>query len=123
MNAGKRSPEKCLVLSHAFTSIQPARPSFQICVFLTVSIAIFALYALGCDKEQENVTQFTEDVPQQTLQDFSTSHTEAGITKWVLVGNEARFLKESVEVQQPTVHIFFYRYHSTLYFHFGIPHP
>ena len=106
MNAGKRSPDKCLVLNHAFASIQPARPSFKIGVVLTVSIAIFALYGFGCDKAQENVTQFTEDVPQQTLQRFSTSHTEAGITKWLLIGNEARFLQESIEVQQPTVQIF-----------------
>lgn len=106
MNAGKHSPETCLVLNDGCTSTQPTQSRFQICVFLTVSITIFTLHGLGCYKEQENVTQLTEDVPQQTLQGFSTSHTEAGIIKWVVVGDGATFLKEIVEVQQPTVQIF-----------------
>jgi LPS export ABC transporter protein LptC len=73
---------------------------------LTVLVTIVTVSGLGCDTGQGEVTQFTEEIPQQTLHGFSTSHTEAGVVKWVLVGSEATFLKNVVAVKEPIVEIF-----------------
>lgn len=73
---------------------------------LTVLVTIVTISGLGCDTGQGEVTQFTEEIPQQTLHGFSTSHTEAGVVKWVLVGSEATFLKNVVAVKEPIVEIF-----------------
>ena len=73
---------------------------------LTALITILAVSVLGCDTGREDVTQLAEEVPQQTLHGFSTSHTEAGVVKWVLVGSEATFLKKTIAVKEPTVEIF-----------------
>lgn len=69
-------------------------------------ITILTFCGLGCDTGQGDATRLAEEVPQQTLHGFSTSHTEAGVVKWVLVGSEATFLKKTVAVKEPTVEIF-----------------
>ena len=73
---------------------------------LTVLITTLALCGLGCDTGQEDDTQIAAEIPQQTLHEFSTSHTEAGVVKWVLVGYEATILKKIIAVKEPTVKIF-----------------
>ena len=73
---------------------------------LTVLVTIVTISGLGCDTGQGDVTEFTEEIPQQTLHGFSTSHTEAGVVKWMLVGSEATFLKNVIAVKEPTVEIF-----------------
>ena len=73
---------------------------------LTVLITIVTFCGLGCDTGPGDVTQLAEEIPQQTLHGFSTSHTEAGVVKWVLVGSEATFLKKIIAVKEPTVEIF-----------------
>ena len=74
---------------------------------LTVLVTIVTIISgLGCDTGQGDVTEFTKEIPQQTLHGFSTSHTEAGVVKWVLVGSEATFLKNVIAVKEPTVEIF-----------------
>ena len=73
---------------------------------LTVLVTIVTISGLGCDTGQGDVTEFTEEIPQQTLHGFSTGHTEAGVVKWVLVGSEATFLKNVIAVKEPTVEIF-----------------
>ncbi len=60
----------------------------------------------GCGKEHEELKQPVEEMPQQTLQNFSTKHTEAGIPKWTLTADSAEFLKEVVVVRNPKVQIF-----------------
>ena len=78
----------------------------RLCSVLTVLITIVTFSVLGCDTGQGDVTEFTKEIPQQTLHGFSTSHTEAGVVKWVLVGSEATFLKNVIAVKEPTVEIF-----------------
>ena len=78
----------------------------RLCSVLTVLITIVTFSGLGCDTGQGDVTEFTKEIPQQTLHGFSTSHTEAGVVKWVLVGSEATFLKNVIAVKEPTVEIF-----------------
>ena len=78
----------------------------RLCSILTVLITIVTVSGLGCDTGQGDVTEFTEEIPQQTLHGFSSSHTEAGVVKWVLVGSEATFLKNVIAVKEPTVEIF-----------------
>lgn len=73
---------------------------------LTALITILTFSGLGCDTGQREVTQLAAELPQQTLHEFSTSHTEAGVVKWVLVGSEATFLKKTIAVKAPTVDIF-----------------
>lgn len=73
---------------------------------LTVLVTIVTISGLGCDTGQGDATEFTEEIPQQTLHEFSSSHTEAGVVKWVLVGSEATFLKNVIAVKEPTVEIF-----------------
>ena len=74
----------------------------RISLFLTV----VNLFTIGCDKADEEPTQPVEEMPQQILHNFSTKHTEGGITQWVLVADKATFLKEIVALQKPTVQIF-----------------
>lgn len=78
----------------------------RLCSVLTVLTTIVTFSGLGCDTGQGDVTEFTKEIPQQTLHGFSTSHTEAGVVKWVLVGSEATFLKKTIAVKEPTVEIF-----------------
>ena len=73
---------------------------------LAVLLTMFTFCGLGCDTGQGDGTQFAEEIPQQTLHGFSTSHTEAGAVKWVLVGSEATFLKKTIAVKEPVVEIF-----------------
>ena len=70
------------------------------------SVFILILQGVGCNKENQDVTQPTEGAPQQTLQGFSTSHAEAGIMKWTLVGDKATFFTDVIQVEHPTVQVF-----------------
>lgn len=67
---------------------------------------ILILFEIGCNKENDNPAQPTEDVPQQTLHRFSTSHAEASVMRWTLTGDSAVFLDTIIQVQRPTVQIF-----------------
>ena len=71
-----------------------------------IFVFILILFAIGCNKENDKITQPTEDVPQQTLHRFSTSHAEASVMRWTLAGDSAEFLDTVIQVQQPTVQIF-----------------
>ena len=62
--------------------------------------------ALGCDRGQEELTQPLEEIPEQILQQFSTKHTESGVTKWTLIADSGEFMETVVYVQNPTVQIF-----------------
>jgi LPS export ABC transporter protein LptC len=70
------------------------------CVFLLI------LQGIACNKEKDELTQPTDGAPQQTLERFSTSHAEAGVTKWTLIGDSAKFRNDVIQVQNPTVQIF-----------------
>ena len=63
-------------------------------------------FTVGCDKIDEEPTQPIQESTQQILYNFSTKHTERGIVRWTLVAAKATFLKEIVELQNPTVQIF-----------------
>ena len=95
-----------LILSRSLCPTQPIETRRWISGGLTVLITILTFCGLGCDTGQGDATRLAEEVPQQTLHGFSTSHTEAGVVKWVLVGSEATFLKKTVAVKEPTVEIF-----------------
>lgn len=97
MNVGKRN----LKILRIILQIENSRRLLSI-----ASAFILILQAIGCNKENQDVTQPTEGVPQQTLQGFSTSHAEAGIMKWVLIGDKAKFFTDVVRVEHPTVQIF-----------------
>lgn len=95
-----------LIPSRSLFSTQPIETRRWILGGITVLITILSFCGLGCDTGQGDATRLAEEVPQQTLHGFSTSHTEAGVVKWVLVGSEATFLKKTVAVKEPTVEIF-----------------
>ena len=95
-----------LILSRSLCPTQPIETGRWISGGITVLITILTFCGLGCDTGQGDATRLAEEVPQQTLHGFSTSHTEAGVVKWVLVGSEATFLKKTVAVKEPTVEIF-----------------
>ncbi len=69
-------------------------------------LVVLNLFTIGCDKTDEEPTQPVQENPQQILYAFSTKHTEGGIVRWTLVANKATFLKEIVELQNPTVQLF-----------------
>lgn len=69
-------------------------------------LVVWTLFTIGCDKTDEEPTQPVQENPQQIMYAFSTKHTEGGIVRWTLVANKATFLKEIVELQNPTVQIF-----------------
>ena len=87
-------------------SIHPIETKRWMWRILILLITTLTFCGLGCDTGQGDVTQLAEEIPQQTLHGFSTSHTEAGVVKWVLVGSEATFLKTVIAVKKPTVEIF-----------------
>ena len=95
-----------LIPSRSLFPTQPIETRRWISGGITVLITILTFCGLGCDTGQGDATRLAEEVPQQTLHGFSTSHTEAGVVKWVLVGSEATFLKKTVAVKEPTVEIF-----------------
>ncbi|MCZ6676181.1 MAG: LPS export ABC transporter periplasmic protein LptC [Candidatus Poribacteria bacterium] len=95
MNVGKRNPRKQFVVD-----------SFQACLLCAVWMGALVLLGIGCGKGEDELTQPAEEIPQQILHKFSTKHTEAGITRWTLVADSAKFLEEIVHVQNPTVQIF-----------------
>jgi LPS export ABC transporter protein LptC len=78
-------------------------PRFLVSAALIVALI---LPCIGCDKSREEPTQPVEEIPQQILHNFSTKHTEAGITRWTLAADSAEFLKEIGYVQKPTLQIF-----------------
>lgn len=106
MSVGKHNPETSSVHEHTSTPSRSTRSGRNLWGPIIVWIAIFATSNLGCDQEHQNGVQPTGRKPKQTLQSFTTSHAEAGIRKWTLIGNEATFLKDRVEVQQPKVQVF-----------------
>ena len=106
MSGGKDNPEMSLIFSRSLILTHLTETRRRIWVLLIVLITILTSCGLGCDTGQGDVTQFTEEMPQQTLHGFSTSHTEAGVVKWVVVGSEATFLKKEIAVKEPTVEIF-----------------
>lgn len=62
--------------------------------------------ALGCDRGQEELTPTHHENPEQILQQFSTKHTESGVTKWALIADTGEFMESVVYVQYPTVQIY-----------------
>ena len=95
-----------LIPSLPVISTHLAETKRRIWALLTVLTTALALCGLGCNTGQEDDTQLAEELPLQTLHEFSTSHTEAGVVKWVLVGYEATILKKIIAVKEPTVEIF-----------------
>ena len=93
MNAGKQSPNNRNVGSH-------------ITFHMYLLLVALSLLITVCDKADEELTQPVQETPQQILYGFSTRHTEGGITRWMLVADKATFLKEIVELQNPTLQIF-----------------
>ena len=77
-------------------------------IVFQVSFLLFALSLLtfGCDKADEEPTQPVQETPQQILYKFSTQQADGGITRWVLVAEQATFLKEIVQLQKPRLDIF-----------------
>lgn len=75
---------------------------FQVSSLLLAS----SLLTFGCDKVDEEPTQPLQETPQQILYKFSTQQADGGITRWVLVAEQATFLKEIVQLQKPRVDIF-----------------
>ena len=95
-----------MIPSYPLIFTYPTENGRRLWSVLTVVILIVSFSGLGCDTGQGDVTRLAEEIPQQTLHGFSTSHTEAGVVKWVLVGSEATFLKKVIAVKEPTVEIF-----------------
>ena len=93
-------PSRPLIATHPIGTMPRVRR------ILTLWIMTLTLCGLGCDTGQEDVTHLAGETPQQTIHGFSTSHTEAGVIKWVLVGSEATFLKKEIAVKKPIVEIF-----------------
>lgn len=63
-------------------------------------------HAVGCDRGEEELTQPVEEIPEQILQQFSTKHTESGVTKWTLIADSGEFMEAVVYVQNPTIQLF-----------------
>ncbi|MDE0300320.1 MAG: LPS export ABC transporter periplasmic protein LptC [Candidatus Poribacteria bacterium] len=94
------NPSRFLIITHLTESIRWTRG------ILTALITTLILCGLGCDTGQGDDSQIAAEIPQQTLHGFSTSHSEAGVVKWVLVGSEATFLNKAIAVKEPIVEIF-----------------
>lgn len=76
-------------------------------VFQVSSLLLaLSLLTFGCDKADEEPTQPAQETPQQILYKFSTQQADGGITRWVLVAEQATFLKEIVQLQKPRIEIF-----------------
>ena len=95
MNVGKRILKKYLTVN-----------LFQMNCFLFVLTACLIFLCVGCDKGQEKLTHPVEEIPEQILQSFSTTHTESGVTRWKLIADSAEFMKAVAYVQNPTIEIF-----------------
>ncbi|MAG83594.1 LPS export ABC transporter periplasmic protein LptC [Candidatus Poribacteria bacterium] len=73
---------------------------------LVIMLAFIAIY-LGCNAGENQVGENNaEDIPQQQLTSFSTSHTEGGVLKWELVGHSATSHLDVTSVDNPVVKIF-----------------
>ena len=99
MNVGKRN-------RRGWGTEPPRRKLLFFPTPLMILAFILILSAVGCNKENDNPARPSEDVPQQTLQRFSTNHAEASVMRWTLTGDSAQFLDTVIQVQQPTVQIF-----------------
>lgn len=95
MNAGEHSPKLNLMTSKFEMKFR--RLPFALCLIFL---------ALGCDRGQEELTPTNDENPEQILQQFSTKHTESGVTKWTLIADSGEFMESVVYVQNPTVQIF-----------------
>ncbi|MDE0040853.1 MAG: LPS export ABC transporter periplasmic protein LptC [Candidatus Poribacteria bacterium] len=95
-----------MIPSRPLISTYPIETKLWMWQIAALLIMTLTFCGLGCDSGQGEVTQLANEIPQQTLHEFSTSHTEAGVVKWVLVGSEATFLKKTTAVKEPTVEIF-----------------
>ena len=91
MNAGKHN----LNNQHSYIVFQ-----------VSVLLLTLSLLTFGCDKADEEPTQPVQETPQQILYNFSTQQADGGITRWVLVAEQATFLKEIVQLQKPKLDIF-----------------
>ena len=91
MNAGKHN----LNNQHSYIVFQVS--------FLLLALS---LLTFSCDKADEEPTQPVQETPQQILYNFSTQQADGGITRWVLVAEQATFLKEIVQLQKPKLNIF-----------------
>ena len=91
MNAGKHN----LNNQHSYIVFQVS--------FLLLALS---LLTFSCDKAGEEPTQPVQETPQQILYNFSTQQADGGITRWVLVAEQATFLKEIVQLQKPKLNIF-----------------
>ena len=69
-------------------------------------VFLIIFYAVSCDREQEERTQPDEEIPEQILQQFSTKHTESGVTKWTLIADSGEFMETVVYVQNPIIQFF-----------------
>ncbi len=72
---------------------------------LSLAVCLICL-ASSCDRGQDEPTQTNDENPEQILQQFSTKHTESGVTKWTLIADSGEFMESVVYVQNPTVQIF-----------------
>ena len=73
---------------------------------LVIMLAFIAIYS-GCNAGENQVGENNaEDIPQQQLISFSTSHTEEGVLKWELVGHSATSHLGITSVDNPVVKIF-----------------
>ena len=74
--------------------------------WLRIPLTFYMVFrAVGCDRGQEELTQPLEEIPEQILQQFSTKHTESGVTKWTLIADLGAFMETVVYVQNPTIQI------------------
>ena len=74
--------------------------------WLRIPLTFYMIFrAVGCDRGQEELTQPLEEIPEQILQQFSTKHTESGVTKWTLIADLGAFMETVVYVQNPTIQI------------------
>ena len=69
-------------------------------------VFLIIFYAVSCDREQEERSQSDEEIPEQILQQFSTKHSESGVTKWTLIADSGQFMETVVYVQNPTIQFF-----------------
>ena len=74
---------------------------------ILVMVLAFIVVCSGCiTGENQVVGNNLEDIPQQQLTRFSTSHAEEGVLKWKLVGHSATSRLGIIYVSSPVVEIF-----------------
>lgn len=95
MNVGEHNPNLKLVNS-----------SLQMRWIRLLLIVCIIFQVVSCDRGQEELTPPEKEIPEQILQQFSTKHTESGVTKWTLIGDSGEFMEAVVYVQNPTIQIY-----------------